>query len=111
MTASYIALALAYLDFLADGLKVKKKGIRKVMLCIAVFVPPTLWLSPTLIFLSQLLATQGALAALSYSAFSPGHGLGRKVHQEGNPQPSVARREAVPSCLGDLCAHRARSSD
>ncbi len=40
MTTSYIALA--YVDFLADGLKVKKTGIKKAMLCLAVFIPPTI---------------------------------------------------------------------
>lgn len=42
LTTSYIALALAFLDFLADGLKVKKVGIKKVLLCLAIFVPPTI---------------------------------------------------------------------
>lgn len=40
MTASYIALALAFFDFLADGLKIKKKGSNKILLCFLVFVPP-----------------------------------------------------------------------
>ena len=40
MTASYIALGLAFLDFLADGLKIKKKGMRKLFLCTLVFGPP-----------------------------------------------------------------------
>jgi tyrosine-specific transport protein len=42
MTASYIALALAFVDFLADGLKVKKEGFRKLVLCLIVFIPPVL---------------------------------------------------------------------
>jgi tyrosine-specific transport protein len=42
LTTSYIALALAFLDFVADGLKVKKVGFKKVALCLGIFVPPTL---------------------------------------------------------------------
>jgi tyrosine-specific transport protein len=42
LTTSYIALALAFLDFLADGLKVKKVGIKKIGLCLAIFTPPTI---------------------------------------------------------------------
>jgi tyrosine-specific transport protein len=41
LTTSYIALALAFVDFLADGLKIKKVGLKKIGLCLAVFVPPT----------------------------------------------------------------------
>jgi tyrosine-specific transport protein len=42
LTASYIPLSLAYIDFVADGLKVKKNGMNKILLCLGVFVPPTL---------------------------------------------------------------------
>ncbi|MFY7842984.1 MAG: amino acid permease [Rhabdochlamydiaceae bacterium] len=42
MTTSYIGLALAYVDFLADGLKVKKTNLNKFFLCLTVFIPPTL---------------------------------------------------------------------
>ncbi len=42
LTTSYIAMALAFVDFLADGLKVKKVGFKKVGLCLAVFAPPTI---------------------------------------------------------------------
>jgi tyrosine-specific transport protein len=40
LTTSYIALALAFIDFLADGLGVKKIGMRKLGLCAGIFVPP-----------------------------------------------------------------------
>lgn len=42
MTTSYIGLSLAYRDFLADGLKMKKTGWRKLAICLLVFIPPTL---------------------------------------------------------------------
>jgi tyrosine-specific transport protein len=40
LTTSYIALSLAFLDFVADGLKVKKEGIKKLGLCLGIFIPP-----------------------------------------------------------------------
>lgn len=40
LTASFIALSLAYVDFLADGLKMQKVGGKKVVLCLLVFLPP-----------------------------------------------------------------------
>jgi tyrosine-specific transport protein len=40
LTTSYIALSLAFLDFVADGLKIKKEGFKKVALCMGIFIPP-----------------------------------------------------------------------
>lgn len=40
LTASYIALSLAFVDFLSDGLHIAKKGINKIFLCLLVFIPP-----------------------------------------------------------------------
>jgi tyrosine-specific transport protein len=72
MTTSYIALALAYLDFLADGLKVQKKGLRKVFLCLAVFLPPTLIaiIYPH-IFLTALSFAGGFSCAILFGLFPP----------------------------------------
>lgn len=72
MTASYVALTLAFLDFLADGLKVKKVGIRKVALCLAIFVPPTLvslW-NPHL-FLAALEYAGGISCAILFGLYPP----------------------------------------
>ncbi len=41
MTTSYMGIAIAFVDFLADGLKVQKKGWGKFGLCVLIFVPPT----------------------------------------------------------------------
>jgi tyrosine-specific transport protein len=72
MTTSYIALALAYLDFLADGLKVKKKGFNKVLLCLAVFVPPTLvGLTYPHIFITALSYAGGFSCAILFGLFPP----------------------------------------
>jgi tyrosine-specific transport protein len=40
LTTSFLGVTLGLLDFLADGLKVAKVGIKKFWLCLAVFLPP-----------------------------------------------------------------------
>lgn len=42
LTTSFIPLALSFFDFVADGLKWKKKGIKRVLLCLGVFGLPLL---------------------------------------------------------------------
>ncbi|MBS0603520.1 MAG: tyrosine transporter [Verrucomicrobia bacterium] len=89
MTTSYIALALAYLDFLADGLKVQKKGIKKVMLCLAVFVPPTLVaLTYPHIFITALSYAGGFSCAILFGLFPPVMvWVGRYIKKQArNPQ-------------------------
>lgn len=72
MTTSYIALALAYLDFLADGLKIEKKGFKKVLLCLAIFVPPTLIaLTYPDIFLKALSYAGGFSCAILFGLYPP----------------------------------------
>ena len=72
LTTSYIALSLAYLDFLADGLKVKKKGIRKIFLCFLVFLPPTvIALTYPHIFLKALSYAGGYSCAILFGLFPP----------------------------------------
>lgn len=72
MTTSYIGLSLAYIDFLADGLKVKKQGWRKFVLCIAIFAPPTLIsLTKPGIFLSALSYAGGFSCAILFGLFPP----------------------------------------
>ncbi len=41
MTTSFMGIGIAFVDFLADGLKVEKKGWGKFGLCVLIFVPPT----------------------------------------------------------------------
>jgi tyrosine-specific transport protein len=72
MTASYIALALAYLDFLADGLKVKKRGFKKVLLCLAIFVPPTIVaLTYSNLFIKALSYAGGFSCAILFGLYPP----------------------------------------
>ena len=72
MTTSYIALSLAYLDFLADGLKVQKKGLKKVGLCLAVFVPPTIIaMTYPHIFIKALGYAGGFSCAILFGLFPP----------------------------------------
>ncbi len=72
LTASYIALALAFLDFLSDGLKIKKRGLSKIFLCLLVFTPPTLIsiLNPNL-FLIALNYAGGYSCAILFGLFPP----------------------------------------
>ncbi|NGX39832.1 MAG: Tyrosine-specific transport protein [Chlamydiae bacterium] len=72
MTASYIALSLAFLDFLADGLKVKKVGLRKGVLCLAVFIPPMIisMYNPD-IFLNALKYAGGISCAILFGVYPP----------------------------------------
>lgn len=89
MTTSYIALSLAYLDFLADGLKVQKKGAKKVLLCLAVFIPPTLVaLTYPHIFITALSYAGGFSCAILFGLFPPIMvWVGRYIKKyEHNPQ-------------------------
>lgn len=69
MTTSYVGISIAFLDFLADGLKVKKKGIRKLGLCFLVFLVPLLitLLNPN-IFINALTYAGGYGVALLLGA-------------------------------------------
>ena len=90
MTASYIALSLAFVDFLADGLKVKKVGFRKTILCLMVFIPPLLitMINPG-IFLKALGYAGGISCAILFGIYPPlmvwigryqkGHTTGRQI--------------------------------
>ncbi len=72
MTTSYIALALAFLDFLSDGLKIAKTGFKKVLLCLMIFVPPTvIALTYPNIFLKSLSYAGGISCAILFGLFPP----------------------------------------
>ena len=90
LTTSYVALALAFLDFLADGLKVKKEGFKKIALCLAIFVPPTIiaLIYPG-IFITALEYAGGISCALLFGLLPPLMvWVGRyiKKYKEQNPQ-------------------------
>jgi tyrosine-specific transport protein len=42
MTTSYLGISIAFVDFLADGLKLKKKGMKKLGICSLIFLIPML---------------------------------------------------------------------
>ena len=72
LTTSYIALSLAFLDFLSDGLKIAKKGFRKILLCLLIFVPPTvIALTNPNIFLKSLSYAGGISCAILFGLFPP----------------------------------------
>jgi tyrosine-specific transport protein len=100
MTTSYIALALAYLDFLADGLKVQKKGIKKVLLCLAVFVPPTLVaLTYPHVFITALSYAGGFSCAILFGLFPPIMvWVGRYIKKQ-TPHPQVRGGKAFLAML------------
>jgi tyrosine-specific transport protein len=72
LTTSYVALALAFLDFVADGLKIKKVGFKKVALCLGIFVPPTIiaLIYPG-IFITALEYAGGISCALLFGLLPP----------------------------------------
>ncbi len=72
LTASYIALSLAFIDFLADGLKVNKTPAHKIWLCLLVFAPPTLIaLTYPHIFLTALSYAGGFSCAILFGLLPP----------------------------------------
>lgn len=72
LTASYIALSLAFIDFLADGLKLSKTAGHKLWLCLLVFVPPTLIaLTYPHIFLTALSYAGGFSCAILFGLLPP----------------------------------------
>jgi len=72
LTTSYIALSLAFLDFVADGLKIKKEGFKKVALCMGIFIPPMViaMLYPD-IFIIALEYAGGISCALLFGLLPP----------------------------------------
>lgn len=69
MTTSMYGLSIAYMDFLADGLKVQKKGIKKLGLYAIVFLFPLVitWINPE-IFIKALNYAGGVGVALLLGA-------------------------------------------
>ena len=72
LTTSFIPLALSFFDFLADGLKWKKKGGKRVLLCLAVFgIPLAIALKYPHIFLVALGYAGGISCALLFGLMPP----------------------------------------
>lgn len=69
MTTSFLGISIAFLDFLADGLKVQKRGMHRIALCALIFGIPTLvtWINPFL-FLEALRLAGGIGVALLLGA-------------------------------------------
>ncbi len=90
-TTSYLTFSLAFLDFLADGLKMKKVGVNKIALCLMVFVPPTVVsLVYPKVFLTMLTYAGGISCAVLFGLFPPlmawmGRYV-RKTHPKGSRQ-------------------------
>lgn len=72
LTTSFIPLALAFFDFLADGLKWEKRGSRRLGLCLVVFgVPFVIALLRPDIFLVALGYAGGISCALLFGLMPP----------------------------------------
>jgi tyrosine-specific transport protein len=72
LTTSFIPLALSFFDFLADGLKWKKKGSRRLTLCCAVFgVPVAIAIVYPNIFLKALGIAGGFSIAFLFGLMPP----------------------------------------
>ncbi len=96
LTTSYIGISIAFVDFLADGLKVAKKGFPKLSLCLFVFGLPTLicLYDPTL-FIQSLTIAGGYGVALLLGAmpvlmvwsgrYFRGHSLAHQQLPGGKP--------------------------
>lgn len=69
LTTSYVGIAIAFVDFLADGFKIQKKGIKKLGLCAMIFVVPLIiaLIEPT-IFIKALNYAGGFGVALLLGA-------------------------------------------
>ena len=72
LTTSFIPLALSFFDFLADGLKIKKVGMKKVGLVLTIFGIPTIFalIYPD-IFLVALGYAGGISCALLFGLMPP----------------------------------------
>lgn len=65
ITTSFLGVTLGLFDFLADGLKMPKKGIRRVFLALMTFGPPTaIALVNPMIFITALIFAGGIGCAL-----------------------------------------------
>ncbi len=72
LTTSFIPLALAFFDFLADGLKMEKVGMKKAGLVLAIFgIPPIFALIYPNIFLVALGYAGGISCALLFGLMPP----------------------------------------
>lgn len=69
MTTSYWGIAIAFIDFLLDGLRLSRKGIGKALVCAGVFLTPLIitWIDPHL-FLNSLRIAGGYGVALLLGA-------------------------------------------
>lgn len=72
LTTSFIPLALSFFDFMADGLKWEKKGVRRAILCAGVFgVPMLIAIAYPHIFLVALGYAGGISCALLFGLMPP----------------------------------------
>jgi tyrosine-specific transport protein len=101
MTTSYVGISIAFVDFLADGLKVKKTGLRKLGLCALVFVTPTLIaiLNPN-IFINALTYAGGFGVSLLLGAMPVAMvWSGRYFHRYSHDHQQLPGGKVLLACL------------
>lgn len=72
LTTSFVPFALSFFDFMADGLKWEKKGMRRALLCLAVFgIPVAISIVYPHVFLVALGYAGGISCALLFGVMPP----------------------------------------
>lgn len=71
LTTSFLGVTLGLLDFLADGLRVRKKGMSRLFLCVVIYIPPFVIaaLNPTIFF--RALGFAGGIGCALLLGFYP----------------------------------------
>jgi tyrosine-specific transport protein len=101
LTTSFIPLALSFFDFLADGLKWKKKGARRVLLCAGVFgIPMIIAIAYPHIFLVALGYAGGISCAFLFGLMPPTLAwVGRYIKRYPQAQHQLPGGKAMLVCL------------
>lgn len=101
MTTSFVPLALSFFDFLADGLKWRKKGPRRVLLCAAVFgIPVLIAILYPHIFLIALGYAGGISCAFLFGLMPPVLAwVGRYIKRYPHSHPQVWGGKPFLVCL------------
>lgn len=101
LTTSFIPLALAFFDFLADGLKWEKKGGKRILLCAGIFGAPMLIaIVYPHIFLIALGYAGGISCAFLFGLMPPVLAwVGRYIKRYPQNRPQLPGGKAALVCL------------
>ncbi len=101
LTTSFIPLALSFFDFMADGLKWEKKGMRRAVLCTAIFgIPMVIAIAYPHIFLVALGYAGGISCALLFGLMPPLLAwIGRYIKRYPQERPQLPGGKPLLVCL------------